>query len=80
MCRKLELVKGLEHRSRQQISALQKDVLNILRAVEHFKDHVCTIVEGENLTDAADALKALGPQIPDSVRICRRTLVSVDMC
>ncbi|XP_056013484.1 uncharacterized protein LOC125678631 isoform X2 [Ostrea edulis] len=65
--RNVELVKGLEDRSRQQVTALQEDVLNVLRAVMRFKDHVCTIVEGENLKDAAEALKALGPNIPDTM-------------
>lgn len=69
MYRNVELVKGLEDRSRQQVTALQEDVLNVLRAVMRFKDHVCTIVEGENLKDAAEALKALGPNIPDTVRV-----------
>lgn len=63
------MVKRVEDNHKEQLNVIQKNVVRVLRAIMHFRDHVCTIVEKESLKDASRSLQGLGSLIPDKVRI-----------
>lgn len=69
MNRNAAMVKRVEDNHKEQLNVIQKNVVRVLRAIMHFRDHVCTIVEKESLKDASRSLQGLGSLIPDKVRI-----------
>lgn len=65
--RNAAMVKRVEDNHKEQLNVIQKNVVRVLRAIMHFRDHVCTIVEKESLKDASRSLQGLGSLIPDKL-------------
>ena len=66
--RNAAMVKRVEDNHKEQLNIIQKNVVRVLRAIMHFRDHVCTIAEKESMKDASRSLQALGSLIPDKVK------------
>ncbi|XP_052079697.1 synaptonemal complex protein 1-like isoform X2 [Mytilus californianus] len=60
-------VKRCENAHKDHLSAIQKDVIRVLRAIMHFRDHMCTLMEKENLKDLVYSLQKLKNLIPDQL-------------
>ncbi|XP_078326004.1 uncharacterized protein LOC111127427 isoform X2 [Crassostrea virginica] len=65
--RNAAMVKRVEDNHKEQLNIIQKNVVRVLRAIMHFRDHVCTIAEKESMKDASRSLQALGSLIPDKL-------------
>ncbi|CAC5390207.1 unnamed protein product [Mytilus coruscus] len=63
----LAAVKRCENAHKDHLSAIQKDVIRVLRAIMHFRDHMCTLMEKENLKDLVYSLQNLKNLIPDQL-------------
>ncbi|CAG2232740.1 unnamed protein product [Mytilus edulis] len=60
-------VKRCDNAHKDHLSAIQKDVIRVLRAIMHFRDHMCTLMEKENLKDLVYSLHKLKNLIPDQL-------------
>ncbi|XP_062622135.1 uncharacterized protein LOC134283651 [Saccostrea cucullata] len=75
--RNAAMVKKVENTHKEQMFALQKDVVRVLRAIMHFRDHVSNIVEKESLKDVSRAMQALGSLIPDKLALDPKELLAL---
>ena len=57
----------LDIQQKDQLVAVQKDIIRMLRAIVHFRDHMLACIEKENLMDQAEALVALSDLAKDKV-------------
>ncbi|XP_060069888.1 paramyosin-like [Ylistrum balloti] len=65
--RNIAAVRRVENNHKDHLHAIQKDTLRVLRAIIHFRDHVITILEKENLKEPAFALTQLPTLIPEKL-------------
>ncbi|KAH3752164.1 hypothetical protein DPMN_186776 [Dreissena polymorpha] len=62
-------IRKIEQQHKDQLHSIQRDTMRILRAIMHFRDHMQTCLEKENLVDQAQALTELGSITKDKVSL-----------
>ncbi|KAL4217158.1 hypothetical protein ACF0H5_023612 [Mactra antiquata] len=60
-------IKKMEYQHRDQLAYIQKDTVRMLRGIMHFRDHMLTCLEKENLVDQAQQLSDLGDIVKDKI-------------
>ncbi|XP_053386255.1 restin homolog isoform X2 [Mercenaria mercenaria] len=60
-------IKKLEYQHKDQLSAIRKDTVRMLRGIMHFRYHMLKCLEKENLLDQAQALHDLGDIVKDKL-------------